>query len=141
MAKKIAGLFKLQIKGGEASMAPPIGPAFGQRGLNGMEFVKQFNGRTQKNKGTLLPAVITFYSDKSFTSVVKEPPASTLLMMETKLKKGSPEPHKEKVASITREQLVKLAEVKMKDMDADTMDSAVSMLAGTARSMGITVKD
>jgi len=141
MAKKIAGLFKLQIKGGEATMAPPVGPAFGQRGLNGMEFVKQFNARTQKNKGLLLPAVITFYSDKSFTFVVKEPPASTLLLNATKLKKASPEPHKTKVATITRKQLEELAQIKIKDMNADTIDSAVSMLAGTARSMGISVKN
>ena len=141
MAKKIAGLFKLQIKGGEATMAPPVGPAFGQRGLNGMEFVKQFNARTQKNKGVLLPAVITFYSDKSFTFVVKEPPASTLLLNATKLKKASPEPHKTKVATITRKQLEELAQIKIKDMNADTIDSAVSMLAGTARSMGISVKN
>ena len=141
MAKKVAGTFKLQIKGGEASMAPPVGPAFGQRGLNGMEFVKQFNARTQKDKGMLLPAVITFYSDKSFTFVVKSPPASTLLLIEAKLKKASPEPHKVKVGTVTRAQLEKIAEIKQKDLNADTVDSAVSMIAGTARSMGIVVKD
>lgn len=141
MAKKVAGTFKLQIKGGEASMAPPVGPAFGQRGLNGMEFVKQFNARTQKDKGMLLPAVITFYSDKSFTFVVKSPPASTLLLIEAKLKKASPEPHKTKVGTVTRAQLEKIAEIKQKDLNADTVDSAVSMIAGTARSMGIVVKD
>ena len=141
MAKKVAGTFKLQIKGGEASMAPPVGPAFGQRGLNGMEFVKQFNARTQKDKGMLLPAVITFYSDKSFTFVVKSPPASTLLLIEAKLKKASPEPHKTKVGTVTRAQLEKIAEIKQKDLNADTIDAAVSMIAGTARSMGIVVKD
>ena len=141
MAKKVAGTFKLQIKGGEASMAPPVGPAFGQRGLNGMEFVKQFNARTQKDKGMLLPALITFYTDKSFTFVVKSPPASTLLLIEAKLKKGSPEPHKLKVGTVTRKQLEEIAKIKMKDLNADTMDSAVNMIAGTARSMGIVVKD
>jgi large subunit ribosomal protein L11 len=141
MAKKVAGTFKLQIKGGEASMAPPVGPAFGQRGLNGMEFVKQFNARTQKDKGMLLPALITFYTDKTFTFVVKSPPASTLLLIEAKLKKGSPEPHKLKVGTVTRKQLEEIAKIKMKDLNADTMDSAVNMIAGTARSMGIVVKD
>lgn len=141
MAKKVAGTFKLQIKGGEASMAPPVGPAFGQRGLNGMEFVKQFNARTQKDKGMLLPSVITFYTDKSFTFVVKSPPASTLLLIESKLKKGSPEPHKTKVGTVTKAQLEKIAEIKQKDLNADTVDAAASMIAGTARSMGIVVKD
>ncbi len=141
MAKKVVGTFKLQIKGGEASMAPPVGPAFGQRGLNGMEFVKQFNARTQKDKGMLLPSVITFYTDKSFTFVVKSPPASTLLLIETNLKKGSSEPHKTKVGTVTKAQLEKIAEIKQKDLNADTVDAAVSMIAGTARSMGIVVKD
>lgn len=141
MAKKVAGLFKLQIVAAEATMAPPVGPAFGQRGLNGMEFVKQFNAKTQKEKGTLLPVVVTFYSDKSFTFVVKSPPAAVLLAKEANIKKGSAESHKIKVGSVTRKQLEEIAKIKMNDLTADSMDTAVSMIAGTARSMGITVKD
>lgn len=141
MAKKVAGLFKLQIVAAEATMAPPVGPAFGQRGLNGMEFVKQFNAKTQKEKGTLLPVVVTFYSDKSFTFVVKSPPAAVLLVKEANIKKGSAESHKTKVGSVTRKQLEEIAKIKMNDLTADSMDAAVSMIAGTARSMGITVKD
>ena len=141
MAKKVMGQFKLQLKAGEATMAPPVGPAFGQRGLNGMEFVKQFNAKTQKQQGTILPALVTFYSDKSFTFIVKSPPAPVLLIKEANIKKGSAEPHKVKVGSVTRAQLEAIAKIKMEDLNADTMDSAVSMIAGTARSMGITVKD
>jgi len=141
MAKKVAGLFKLQIVAAEATMAPPVGPAFGQRGLNGMEFVKQFNAKTQKEKGTLLPVVVTFYSDKSFTFVVKSPPAAVLLVKEASIKKGSAESHKIKVGSVTRKQLEEIAKIKMNDLTADSMDAAISMIAGTARSMGITVKD
>lgn len=139
MAKKVMGAFKLQLKAGEATMAPPVGPAFGQRGLNGMEFVKQFNAKTQKQQGTILPAVVTFFSDKSFTFVVKSPPAPVLLIKEANIKKGSAEPHKLKVGSVTRAQLEAIAKIKMEDLNADTMDSAVKMIAGTARSMGITV--
>ncbi len=141
MAKKVMGAFKLQLKAGEATMAPPVGPAFGQRGLNGMEFVKQFNAKTQKQQGTILPAVVTFFSDKSFTFVVKSPPAPVLLIKEANVKKGSAEPHKIKVGSVTRAQLEAIAKIKMEDLNADTMDSAVKMIAGTARSMGITIAE
>jgi large subunit ribosomal protein L11 len=141
MAKKVMGAFKLQLKAGEATMAPPVGPAFGQRGLNGMEFVKQFNAKTQKQQGIILPAVVTFFSDKSFTFVVKSPPAPVLLIKEANVKKGSAEPHKVKVGSVTRAQLEAIAKIKMEDLNADTMDSAVKMIAGTARSMGITIAE
>jgi large subunit ribosomal protein L11 len=140
MAKKVMGSFKLQLNAGEATMAPPVGPAFGQRGLNGMEFVKQFNARTAKQKGTILPAVITFYSDKSFTFVVKSPPAAVLLAQAAGLKKGSAEPNKNKVGKITRSQAEEIAKIKMEDLNCDTVDSAVSMIKGSARSMGIVVE-
>src|SRR5512133_3393895 len=136
MAKKVMGQFKLQLNAAEATMAPPVGPAFGQRGLNGMEFVKQFNAKTQKQKGTILPVVVTFFSDKSFTFIVKSPPAAVLLIKESKVKKGSAEPHKTKVGTVTKKQLEEIAKIKMEDLNADTIDSAVSMIAGTARSMG-----
>ena len=141
MAKKLLGTFKLQIPAGQASMAPPVGPAFGQRGLNGMEFVKQFNARTQKDGGILTPALVSFYSDKSFTFVVKSPPASVLILKAVNTAKGSSEPNRTKVAKVTRAQLEEIANAKMKDLNCDSMDSAVSMLAGTARSMGITYED
>jgi large subunit ribosomal protein L11 len=141
MAKKVMGTFKLQLNAADATMAPPVGPAFGQRGLNGMEFVKQFNAKTTKQKGTILPVVVTFFSDKSFTFIVKSPPAPVLLIKESKVKKGSAEPHKVKVGSVTRAQLEEIAKIKMEDLNADSMESAVSMIAGTARSMGITVTD
>lgn len=141
MAKKVMGTFKLQLKAGEATMAPPVGPAFGQRSLNGMEFVKQFNAKTAKQQGTILPAVVTFFSDKSFTFIIKSPPAPVLLIKEANVKKGSAEPHKVKVGSVTTQQLEAIAKIKMDDLNADTMQSAVSMIAGTARSMGITIKD
>lgn len=140
MAKKVMGSFKLQLNAGEATMAPPVGPAFGQRGLNGMEFVKQFNARTAKQKGTILPAVITFYSDKSFTFVVKSPPAAVLLAQAAGLKKGSSEPNKNKVGKITRTQAEEIAKIKMEDLNCDTLDSAVNMIKGSARSMGIVVE-
>lgn len=140
MAKKVMGSFKLQLNAGEATMAPPVGPAFGQRGLNGMEFVKQFNARTAKQKGTILPAVITFYSDKSFTFVVKSPPAAVLLAQAAGLKKGSAEPNKNKVGKITRAQAEEIAKIKMEDLNCDTLDSAVNMVKGSARSMGIVVE-
>lgn len=140
MAKKVMGSFKLQLNAGEATMAPPVGPAFGQRGLNGMEFVKQFNARTAKQKGTILPAVITFYSDKSFTFVVKSPPAAVLLAQAAGLKKGSSEPNKNKVGKITRSQAEEIAKIKMEDLNCDTLDSAVNMIKGSARSMGIVVE-
>lgn len=140
MAKKVMGSFKLQIKGGEATMAPPVGPAFGQRGLAGMEFVKQFNAKTTKQQGTILPVVVTYYSDKSFTFEVKSPPAAVLLIKATGVPKGSAEPNKTKVGKVTRAQLEEIAKIKMNDLNANDLDHAVSMIAGTARSMGLTVE-
>lgn len=140
MAKKVMGSFKLQLKAGEASMAPPVGPAFGQRGLAGMEFVKQFNAKTAKQQGTILPVVVTFFSDKSFTFEVKSPPAPVLLIKAAGVDKGSAEPNKTKVGKVTRAQLEEIAKIKMADLNCTTMESAVSMIAGTARSMGLTVE-
>lgn len=140
MAKKVAGKFKLQLPGGEASMAPPVGPAFGQRGLNGMEFVKQFNAKTSKDKGLIFPAEITFYMDKSFTFVVKSPPASVLLKRAAKLKKGSPESNKTKVGKVTQKQCEEIAEMKMKDLNSYDAVQGAEMIKGTARSMGIVVE-
>jgi large subunit ribosomal protein L11 len=122
-------------------MSPPVGPAFGQRGLNGVEFVKQFNARTAKQKGTILPVVVTFYSDKSFTFVVKSPPAAVLIMKAAGIEKGSGQPHKVKVGQITRAQCEEIARIKMEDLNCDTLEAAVSMIKGTARSMGVTVVD
>lgn len=141
MAKKILGSFKLQLQAGEATMAPPVGPAFGQRGLNGVEFVKQFNARTAKQKGTILPVVVTFYSDKSFTFIVKSPPAAVLILQAANIQKGSGQPHKVKVGQITRAQCEEIAKIKMEDLNCDTLESAVSMIKGTARSMGVNVVD
>jgi large subunit ribosomal protein L11 len=141
MAKKVLGSFKLQLPAGEATMSPPVGPAFGQRGLNGVEFVKQFNARTAKQKGTILPVVVTFYSDKSFTFVVKSPPAAVLIMKAAGIEKGSGQPHKVKVGQITRAQCEEIARIKMEDLNCDTLEAAVSMVKGTARSMGVTVVD
>jgi large subunit ribosomal protein L11 len=141
MAKKLIGSFKLQIPAGQASMAPPVGPAFGQRGLNGMEFVKQFNAKTQKDGGILTPAIISFFSDKSFTFIVKSPPASTLIMKAASLGKGSAESNRTKVGKVTRKQLEEIYEIKKDDLNCSSVDSAVSMLAGTARSMGVTVEE
>jgi len=140
MAKKLIGTFKLQIPAGQATMAPPVGPAFGQRGLNGMEFVKQFNAKTQKEAGLLTPALVSFYSDKTFTFVVKSVPAAVLIIKALSIPKGSAEPNRNKVGSIKREQLEEIAKVKMDDLNCESMESAVSMLAGTARSMGVTVE-
>lgn len=140
MAKKLLGTFKLQITAGSATMAPPVGPAFGQRGLNGMEFVKQFNAKTQKDAGVLTPVLVSFFSDKSFTFIIKSPPAPVLIIGALKIPKGSAEPNRNKVGKITREQLEEIAKVKMGDLNCDTVESAVSMLAGTARSMGVTVE-
>ncbi len=138
--KKIAGVFKLQLNAGEASMAPPVGPAFGQRALNGMEFVKQFNAKTQKQKGYLLPVVVTYYADKTFTFEVKSPPASMLLKKAANIQKGSPVPNTTKVATVTRAQCEEIAKMKMQDLNCDTLDAAVEMIKGTARSMGIVVE-
>lgn len=140
MAKKLLGSFKLQISAGQATMALPVGPAFGQRGLNGMEFVKQFNAKTQKDGDILIFVLVSFYSDKSFTFVVKSPPAAVLIVKAIGIPKGSSEPNRTKVGKISREQLEEIAKVKMNDLNCDSMESAISMLAGTARSMGVTVE-
>lgn len=140
MAKKVLGSFKLQLGAGEATMSPPVGPAFGQRGLNGMEFVKQFNAATAKDKGMILPVVVTFYVDKSFTYIVKSPPAPVLLVKAAGIPKGSSEPNKTRVGKVTVAQCEEIAKIKWKDLNCDKMESAVSMLKGTARSMGIVVE-
>ena len=140
MAKEVAGLIKLQIKGGAANPSPPVGPALGSKGVNIMEFCKQFNTRTQDKAGKVLPVVITVYSDKSFDFIVKTPPAAVQLLEASKTKSGSAEPNRDKVASITWEQVRAIAEDKMSDLNCFTIDSAMKMVAGTARSMGITVK-
>ncbi|MDR0811544.1 MAG: 50S ribosomal protein L11 [Paludibacter sp.] len=140
MAKEIAGLIKLQIKGGAANPSPPVGPALGSKGVNIMEFCKQFNARTQEKAGKVLPVVITYYTDKSFDFVVKTPPVAIQLLEITKQKSGSAEPNRKKVAEITWEQVKTIAEDKMVDLNCFVLDSAMQMVAGTARSMGITVK-
>jgi large subunit ribosomal protein L11 len=139
MAKEIAGLIKLQIKGGAANPSPPVGPALGSKGVNIMEFCKQFNARTQDKAGKVLPVIITVYVDKSFDFIVKQPPVAVQLKEVAKIQSGSNEPNRKKVASVTWEQVRKIAEDKMPDMNAFTLNSAMSMVAGTARSMGITV--
>ena len=140
MAKEIAGLIKLQIKGGAANPSPPVGPALGSKGINIMDFCKQFNARTQEKAGKILPVVITYYADKSFTFVVKTPPVAIQLLEASKLKSGSAEPNRKKVAELTWEQVKQIAEDKMTDLNCFTIESAMKMVAGTARSMGITVK-
>jgi len=140
MAKVVAGLIKLQIKGGAANPAPPVGPALGSKGVNIMEFCKQFNARTQDKPGKVLPVVITVYGDKSFDFIIKTPPAAIQIMELTKLKKGSSEPNRAKVASMSWDTIRTIAEDKLPDMNCFTVDSAMSMVAGTARSMGVTVK-
>jgi large subunit ribosomal protein L11 len=139
MAKEISGYLKLQVKGGQANPSPPIGPALGSKGLNIMEFCKQFNARTQDKSGQLLPVLITIYSDKSFEFVIKTPPAATLLMDAAKVKNGSPEPNRNKVGSVTWDQVKTIAQTKMQDLNAFKIESAMKMIAGTARSMGITI--
>ncbi|MCL4538497.1 MAG: 50S ribosomal protein L11 [Bacteroidetes bacterium] len=140
MAKKVVGFVKLQIPAGQATPAPPVGPALGQKGVNIMEFCKQFNARTQDKQGLIIPVVITVYSDKSFTFITKTPPASVLLVKEAKIEKGSGEPNRNKVAKVTRDQVRKIAELKMPDLNTTDVEAAVSMVAGTARSMGILVE-
>lgn len=140
MAKEVAGQIKLQIKGGAANPSPPVGPALGSKGVNIMEFCKQFNARTQDKAGKILPVVITYYSDKSFDFVVKTPPAAIQLLEAAKLKSGSAEPNRQKVASVTWEQVKVIALDKMEDLNCFTVESAMKLIAGTARSMGITVK-
>jgi large subunit ribosomal protein L11 len=139
MAKEIKGYLKLQVKGGAANPSPPIGPALGSKGLDIMEFCKQFNARTQDKPGQVLPVLITIYSDKSFDFVIKTPPAPILLMEAAKIKSGSKEPNRNKVGSVTWDQIRTIAETKMPDLNAFQIESAMKMVAGTARSMGITV--
>lgn len=140
MAKEVAGFIKLQIKGGAANPSPPVGPALGSKGLNIMDFCKQFNARTQERAGKVLPVVITYYSDKSFTFIVKNPPVAVQLLELTKAKSGSAQPNRKKIAEITWEQVKTIAAEKMSDLNCFTVKSAMRMVAGTARSMGITVK-
>ncbi|MCB0725928.1 MAG: 50S ribosomal protein L11 [Ignavibacteria bacterium] len=141
MAKKITGFIKLQIPAGSATMAPPVGPALGQRGVNGMEFCKQFNARTQDKKGLIIPVVITVFSDKSFTFITKTPPAAVLLIKATGIEKGSGVPNKTKVGKVTKKQLREIAETKMPDLNVHDVEAAMRMIAGTARSMGLTVEN
>ena len=140
MAKKISGYIKLQIPAGKANPSPPVGPALGQKGVNIMEFCKQFNAKTSDKNGLIIPVVITVYVDKSFTFITKTPPASVLLKKAAKLEKASSEPNRTKVAEVTSAQVKEIAELKMPDLNAFDIDHAMSMVAGTARSMGITVK-
>lgn len=140
MAKEITGYVKLQCKGGQANPAPPIGPALGSKGVNIMEFCKQFNGRTQDKIGKILPVLITVYADKSFDFVIKTPPAAVQLMELSKITKGSKEPNRQKVGKVTWAQVEEIAKDKMADLNCFTMDSAMKMVAGTARSMGLTVE-
>ncbi|ACF44842.1 50S ribosomal protein L11 [Pelodictyon phaeoclathratiforme] len=140
MAKKVLGFIKLQIPAGAANPAPPVGPALGQKGVNIMEFCKQFNAKTQSEAGMIIPVVITVYSDKSFTFITKTPPAAVLLLKEASLKKGSGEPNRNKVGTVTRDQVRKIAELKMPDLNAVNSEGAEEMIMGTARSMGIVVE-
>jgi len=140
MAKEIAGQIKLQIKGGAANPSPPVGPALGSKGINIMEFCKQFNARTQDKAGKILPVVITYFSDKSFDFIVKTPPVPVQLLEVTKQKSGSAEPNRKKIAEVSWDQVKVIAEDKMADLNCFTLESAMKMVAGTARSMGITVK-
>lgn len=140
MAKKIIGYIKLQLPAGQATPAPPVGPALGQKGVNIMEFCKTFNARTQEKKGDIIPVVITVYQDKSFSFIMKTPPASSLIKKTLNLQSGSPEPNRKKVGKITREQLEEIANKKMEDLNANDIDAAVEIIKGTCRSMGVTVK-
>ncbi len=139
MAKEVTGIIKLQIKGGAANPSPPVGPALGSKGVNIMEFCKQFNSRTQDKSGKVIPVLITVYADKSFDFVTKTPPVAIQLLEVVKLKSGSAEPNRKKVGSVTWDDVKSIASDKMQDMNAFTIESAMSMVAGTARSMGITV--
>ncbi len=140
MARQIETYIKLQIKGGSANPSPPVGPALGSKGLNIMDFCKQFNARTQEKKGEVLPVVITVYSDKSFDFIIKTPPAAVLLLKAANLKSGSPEPNRNKVGKVNWDQVKEIAETKMPDLNAFTIESAMKMIAGTARSMGLVVE-
>ena len=140
MAKKVESIIKLQIPAGQANPAPPVGPALGQRGVNIMEFCKAFNARTQQGGGILTPVIITVYADKSFTFITKTPPASTLLKLAAKVPKGSPEPNKNKVGTVTLAQVREIAEKKMPDLNAADVEAAMEIVKGTARSMGLEVR-
>ena len=140
MAKEIEGYLKLQVKGGQANPSPPVGPALGSKGLNIMDFCKQFNARTQEKQGQLCPVVVTIFKDKSYDFIIKTPPAAVMLLEKAGLKKGSGEPNRIKVGSVTWDQVREVAEFKMADLNAFKVESAMKMVAGTARSMGLTVK-
>ena len=140
MAKEVAGLIKLRIKGGAANPSPPVGPALGSKGINIMGFCKEFNARTQDKAGKILPVVITYYTDKSFSFIIKTPPAAVQLKEIAKIKTASSQPNRQKVASVTWDQIKGIAEDKMTDLNCFTVESAMKLIAGTARSMGITVK-
>lgn len=141
MAKKVEGYIKLQIPAGKATPAPPVGPALGQHGVNIVEFTKQFNAKTAGQEGMIIPVVITVYADRSFSFITKTPPAAVLLKKACKIDSGSGVPNKQKVASISKEEVQKIAELKMPDLNAGNLEAAMSMIAGTARSMGITVEE
>ena len=141
MAKKEIGFIKLQIPAGKANPAPPVGPALGQHGVNIMEFCKTFNAKTQDQMGKIIPVEITVYADRSFSYITKTPPTSSLVLEYSKLKKGSPEPNKEKVGKLNKSQVKKIAEIKMPDLNASDIKAAMNMVMGTARSMGITIED
>ena len=141
MAQKVVGFIKLQIEAGKATPAPPVGPALGQHGVNIMQFTKEFNERTKNDMGYIIPVVITVYADRSFSFITKTPPAAVLLKKACKIESGSGVPNKTKVASISKAELQKIAEQKMPDLNAGSLEAAMSMIAGTARSMGITVED
>ena len=138
--KRLAAILKLQIPAGQASPAPPVGPALGQHGVNIMDFVKAYNAATESQMGTIVPVEISIYEDRSFTFITKTPPAAVLLRQAARLEKGSPEPHQEKVGSVTKDQIRKIAETKMVDLNANDLEGAMKIIAGTARSMGITVE-
>ncbi|MFP4697139.1 MAG: 50S ribosomal protein L11 [Eubacteriales bacterium] len=141
MAKKVSGYIKLQIPAGKATPAPPVGPALGQHGVNIMQFTKEFNAKTADQAGMLIPVVITVYQDRSFSFITKTPPAAVLLKKAAKIESGSGEPNRTKVATISKEEVKKIAEIKMPDLNAANIESAMNMIAGTARSMGIVVED
>lgn len=141
MAKKVTGMIKLQIAAGKATPAPPVGPALGQHGVNIVQFTKEFNERTAKDAGLIIPVVITVYADRSFSFITKTPPAAVLLKKACKIESGSANSIKQKVATISKEEITKIAELKMPDLNAGSLEAAISMIAGTARSMGITVQE
>jgi large subunit ribosomal protein L11 len=141
MAKKVTGMIKLQIPAAKATPAPPVGPALGQHGVNIVQFTKEFNARTEKDAGLIIPVVITVYADRSFSFITKTPPAAVLIKKECGIKSGSGKPQKDKVAKITKEQVRRIAELKMPDLNAATVETAMSMVAGTCRSMGVVVVD